>query len=72
MMKTSVLIPAHNEAAYLPACLEALLGSDPVEGPVEVVVIANGCSDQTAEIARGFMPKAQQKGWEMRLSISWP
>lgn len=62
-MKTSVLIPAHNEADYLPACLNALLASDPVAGGVQVVVIANGCTDNTAEIARGFAPQAEAKGW---------
>ena len=30
----SVLIPAHNEADWLPACLDALCAADPVAGPV--------------------------------------
>lgn len=59
------MIPAHNEAAYLPACLTALLASGLVEGAVQVVVMANGCSDDTVEIARGFTPQAQAKGWEL-------
>lgn len=62
-MKASVLIPAHNEAAYLPACLEAVAASDPVEGRAEVIVIANGCSDDTAEIARGYAEQVQSRGW---------
>ncbi|MGC1506558.1 MAG: glycosyltransferase family 2 protein [Sulfitobacter sp.] len=64
-MKTSVLIPAHNEAAYLPACLTALLASDPVDGGVQVVVIANGCTDNTAEIAQGFASRAEAVGWQL-------
>jgi len=64
-MKTSVLIPAHNEANYLPACLTALLTSEPVAGGVQVVVIANGCTDNTAEIAREFTAQAEEKGWQL-------
>ncbi|MEW9918957.1 glycosyltransferase family 2 protein [Marimonas sp. MJW-29] len=66
-MKTSVLIPAHDEAAYLPACLDALLASDAVAGDVEVIVIANGCTDNTAEIARGYVQQAEAHGWEMQV-----
>lgn len=62
-MNTSVLIPAHNEADYLPACLEALLASD--IKAVDVIVIANGCSDNTAEIARGYGEQAEAKGWRL-------
>ena len=62
-MITSVLIPAHNEAEYLPACLDALLASDPAEGSVEVVIIANGCTDNTVEIANGYRSQALAKGW---------
>ncbi len=66
-MTTSVLIPAHNEAAYLPACLEAVLASDPVTEPVEVIVIANGCTDATADIARGFTARADARDWKLRV-----
>jgi glycosyltransferase involved in cell wall biosynthesis len=64
MTLSSILIPAHNEEAYLPACLEALLASDPVEG-VEVIVIANGCSDGTADVARGFTARFADMGWPL-------
>jgi glycosyltransferase involved in cell wall biosynthesis len=47
----SVIIPAHNEASYLPVTLAALQRQN--HGNFEVVVVANGCSDNTADMARG-------------------
>src|SRR5258706_13449211 len=46
----SVVIPAHNEEKYLGATLEALGKQD--YGWFEVVVVANGCTDRTAHVAR--------------------
>lgn len=46
----SVVIPAHDEESVIGRCLDSLLaGAAP--GELEVVVVANGCSDRTAEIA---------------------
>lgn len=46
----SVVIAAHNEEAVLGACLESLfLGGLTGE---DIVVVANGCSDRTADVAR--------------------
>jgi glycosyltransferase involved in cell wall biosynthesis len=47
----SVIVPAHNEAAYLPATLAALKQQN--HSNYEVIVVANGCSDSTADVARG-------------------
>ena len=63
----SVIIPASNEAGQIGGCLAALLASDPVPGPVEVVVVANGCRDDTAARARALIPQAQTRGWEMQV-----
>src|SRR5690242_9302223 len=46
----SVIVPAHNEEAYLGATLDALNRQD--YGNFEIVVVANGCTDGTAEVAR--------------------
>jgi glycosyltransferase involved in cell wall biosynthesis len=49
----SVIIPAHNEANVIGRCLCAILdGAAP--GELQVIVACNGCTDQTADIARGF------------------
>ena len=46
----SIIVPAHNEADYLGATLDALNRQD--YGNFEIVVVANGCTDRTAEVAR--------------------
>jgi len=46
----SVIIPAHNEEKYIGPTLDALQQQD--YGWFETVVVANGCTDKTAEAAR--------------------
>jgi hypothetical protein len=71
----SVVIPAHNEAAVIGRLLDALapLVSD---GTADVVVVANGCTDETAlvasrdgvtvvEIEPGHKPSALNAGDEV-------
>jgi len=48
----SIVIPAHNEAAYLPRGLRAITeASDQLGRGVEVIVVANRCTDATADLA---------------------
>ena len=47
----SVIIPAHNEEAVIERCLESLLRST-APGELQVVVVCNGCTDETARVAR--------------------
>ena len=62
----SILIPAHDEADYLPACLGALLASeDAPDTIVEVIVVANGCTDATADVARGHGDRFAAKHWPL-------
>jgi glycosyltransferase involved in cell wall biosynthesis len=49
----SVIIPAHNEAAVIGRCL-APLTSGPAAGKLEIVVVANGCTDDTAARAETY------------------
>ncbi|MFH0911729.1 MAG: glycosyltransferase [Planctomycetota bacterium] len=48
----SVVIPARNEAGRIGACLDALLACDPAPDRHEVVVVVNGSTDATGELAR--------------------
>lgn len=49
----SIVVPAHNEETSIARLLDSLkAGAQP--GEFEVIVVCNGCSDRTAEIARGF------------------
>ena len=52
---TQVIIPAHNEAAVIARCLDTLL-EPPRPDRLDVVVVANGCTDDTADRARAFGP----------------
>jgi glycosyltransferase involved in cell wall biosynthesis len=50
---TSIIIPAYNEGQTIERCLRTLLdGAEP--GEFEVIVVANGCKDDTADRAREF------------------
>lgn len=54
----SVVIPAHNESHVIRRCLGALL-DDMSPGELDVVVVCNGCSDDTADIVRSTWPGVQ-------------
>ncbi len=54
-MTASVVIPAHNEETRLPATLERLLSG--LDADVSVVVVCNGCTDATVEVASAFAPR---------------
>lgn len=61
----SVILPASNEAHYIGPCLAALFASDPVPRGAEVIVVANGCRDDTADRARRFEVEATTAGWRL-------
>ena len=53
-MLISVVIPAYNEEQYLHRCLAALARQTYPAGRFEVIVVDNGSTDATAEIARRY------------------
>ncbi|WP_425956208.1 glycosyltransferase [Xylanimonas sp. McL0601] len=54
--RVSVIIPAHDEAAVIGRVLRALVASDADER-LEIVVVANGCTDDTARVAAAASPR---------------
>lgn len=79
MATVVALIPAYNEEESIGATIEALLVQTRV--PDRIVVIPNGCTDKTAEIARSYqsdctalivmeLPKLQHKKSEA-LNRAW-
>jgi N-acetylglucosaminyldiphosphoundecaprenol N-acetyl-beta-D-mannosaminyltransferase len=53
MNVASVVIPAHNEASVLWSTLQRI-AEDRLASALEVAVVANACTDDTADIARSF------------------
>jgi len=54
-MRLSFVVPAYNEEAYLPACLESILAQTRELGePVEIIVVNNASTDRTREVALGY------------------
>lgn len=52
-MNVSILVPAHNEGQNIQHLLDSLLAQETREARIiEIVVIASGCTDDTAERAR--------------------
>ncbi|MFG2988615.1 glycosyltransferase [Streptomyces sp. NPDC048257] len=49
---TSIVIPAHNEGRVIGRLLDALLADTSASGP-DIVVVCNGCTDDTARVAAG-------------------
>jgi cellulose synthase/poly-beta-1,6-N-acetylglucosamine synthase-like glycosyltransferase len=55
-----VLIPAHNEEPVIRRCLEAIAADR--RGSDVVLVVADRCTDATAEIARSFGARVLERG----------
>ena len=52
----SVLVPAHNEGSVIARLLDRLAPTGAAREAFEVVVVCNGCTDDTAEVARSYAP----------------
>lgn len=71
MIPLSIIIPASNEAGYIGACLDAVLEQDH-EGDVQVVVVANGCTDDTPALACAKADAFSARGWALRVETLGP
>ncbi|MEV0977330.1 glycosyltransferase family 2 protein [Streptomyces sp. NPDC049915] len=55
---TSIVIPAHNEARVLGRLLDSLLADD-FGDDTDIVVVCNGCTDDTARVAAARGPRVR-------------
>jgi glycosyltransferase involved in cell wall biosynthesis len=53
-LRFSIVIPAHNEAQYIGATLEHVAALSYPQELYEVIVVENGSSDRTLDVARRF------------------
>jgi len=51
-MKVSVIVPAYNQAAYLPACLDSIWFQDHED--LEIIVVNDGSTDGTPQVLRDY------------------
>lgn len=65
-MSLSVIIPACNEAGWIEPCLRAVLASEGLD-TLEVIVAANGCTDDTVTRARALAPAFAAHGWRLNV-----
>ena len=64
-VRLSVVIPAYNEEAYLPATLDSLQRQQ-VPGGFEIIVVDNASTDRTAEVAARLGARVV---WEERTGV---
>lgn len=53
-MKLSIIVPVYNVADYLPKCLDSLLAQDLPQSKYEIIVVNDGSTDNSGEIAQQY------------------
>lgn len=56
-MKLSIIVPVYNVADYLPKCLDSLLAQDLPQNEYEIIVVNDGSTDNSGEIAQQYADK---------------
>lgn len=56
-MKLSIIVPVYNVADYLPKCLDSLLAQDLSQNEYEIIVVNDGSTDNSGEIAQQYADK---------------
>jgi len=67
-MSVAVILPAHEEMDWIGPCLEAVFASTgALPLARDLIVVANACTDQTAEVARAQTAAAAAAGWTLQV-----
>lgn len=66
MPPCTIILPAHDEAEYIGPCLQTILAQD-YSAPIDVIVVANGCRDDTAARARALARAFTDRGWQLKV-----
>ena len=53
----TIIIPAYNEAEYIAGCIKSVLALDYPKDKLEIIVVDDGSTDNTAAVARSFCKK---------------
>lgn len=56
-MKLSIIVPVYNVADYLPKCLDSLLAQNLPQDEYEIIVVNDGSTDNSGEIAQQYADK---------------
>ncbi len=60
--RISIVIPARNEATFIPRVVRAVLGQRPPEAELDVIVVDDGSTDATAQAARAAGARVLELG----------
>jgi cellulose synthase/poly-beta-1,6-N-acetylglucosamine synthase-like glycosyltransferase len=74
---TAIVVPAHDEEAGIAQCVASLFACEMGDEPFTVLVVADNCSDKTADAARAagaevlvrFDPERRGKGYALELAF---
>lgn len=58
-MKVSVVIPTYNRRISLERCLDSLVAQDFPHGEYELIVVTDGCTDDTEEFLNSYRPACE-------------
>ena len=56
-MKLSIIVPVYNVADYLAKCLDSLLAQDLPQNEYEIIVVNDGSTDNSVDIAQQYADK---------------
>jgi poly-beta-1,6-N-acetyl-D-glucosamine synthase len=67
----SVVVPAHNEGKIILKTLESLHASNYPKNKMEIIIVDDGSTDNTADIVRKFITMFNKHTYELRYGIKY-